>query len=652
MGGILLIVEAPKKAKTIARFFSELTVKATVGHVVDLPVKEMGVEPPEHKPVYEAIKGKEKVIAGLRGAANESDKIYIATDLDREGEAIAAHVNNLLGKKHAYKIARVTYTEINRSAIQKAIESSHSIRWPLVRAQEARRVVDRYVGYLISKVLTQKVKQSLSLPDLMFLSAGRVQSVAVKLIVQRQREIARFKPVSHYGVRAIVHQNSESSFIADWVPAEGVCDQSGLMVTRSLAQTVKETTHQLRHYKSESKRAAVMPPKPLTTEKFVQFCSGKLKITTKAAMASAQRLYEQGLITYHRTDSPVMSDEAVQAVRRYAENKSFPIPDVPPVYSASASAQEAHECLRVSDVELESPNDLDPQDHSVYQLIWEVTLLSQLDKGLDSRQTVWFLNETDEKFKSRGRTLINIGWRVFPSKYFNTNKPSNNADDQPEQQLPSITDNDIFNDVSVSLQEKKTKPPQVLTEKTLVEQLARLGVGRPSTYAQTIEKIVSMKYVVRESKTLRFQSTSLGAVIVDALVPYFKFMDEHYTAELESSFDEIATNKADYHFVVDKVYRQLQKEISEFESSDIKTNVTSDDLSDFCKSTKKNTSRKSYAGKSKGSSNGKHISCKVGDQCPDCKKGKVEKRLFKKDPEKQFLGCNQFPDCRFFAWPK
>jgi len=240
MGGILLIVEAPKKAKTIARFFSELTVKATVGHVVDLPVKDMGVEPPEHKPMYEAIKGKEKVIAGLRGAANASDKIYIATDLDREGEAIAAHVNNLLSKKNASKIARVTYTEINHSAIQKAIESSHSIRWPLVRAQEARRVVDRYVGYLISKVLTQKVRQSLSLPGLTFLSAGRVQSVAVKLIVQRQRAIARFKPVSHYGVRAIVNQSSGSSFITDWVPPERVCDQNGLMVTQSLAKTVKE----------------------------------------------------------------------------------------------------------------------------------------------------------------------------------------------------------------------------------------------------------------------------------------------------------------------------------------------------------------------------------------------------------------------------
>ena len=395
-----------------------------------------------------------------------------------------------------------------------------------------------------------------------------------------------------------------------------------------------------------------MPPKPLTTEKFVQFCSGKLKITTKVAMASAQRLYEQGLITYHRTDSPVMSEDAVQTVRRYAVNKSLPIPDVAPVYSASASAQEAHECLRVSDIELQSPNDLDPQDQSVYRLIWEVTLLSQLDKGLDSRQTVWFLNETDERFKARGRTLVNIGWRAYDSKYFKTNKISKNTDDQPEQKLPPITDNDIFNDLSVSLQEKTTKPPQVLTEKTLVEQLARLGVGRPSTYAQTIEKIVSMKYVVRESKTLRFQVTSLGAVIVDALVPYFTFMDEHYTAELESSFDEIATNKADYHFVVDKIYQQLQKEISEFELSDIKTNVTSDALSEFCKSTKKNTSRKSYAGKSSGPSNRKQTPCKVGDQCPDCKKGKVEKRLFKKDPEKKFLGCNKFPACRFFAWPK
>lgn len=655
MGGILLIVEAPKKAKTISRFFPKLTVKATVGHVVDLPVKEMGVEPPEHKPRYETIAGKGKVIAGLRGAANSADTIYIATDLDREGEAIAAHVKNLLGSKHASKISRVTYIEVNRSAIDKAMQSPHSIRWSLVRAQEGRRVVDRYVGYIVSKVLTQKIKQAFSLPELPFLSAGRVQSIAVKLVVLRQREIIVFKPVKHYGVRAIVHHKG-NSFITDWVPDKSVCNAQELVVDVEIAKRVQKTTEQLRHNRSDVKRAGIMPPKPLTTQSFVQFCAGKLKITTKTAMASAQRLYEQGLITYHRTDSPVMSDEAVQAVRSYASEKSLPLPNKAPVYSAGASAQEAHECLRVSDITLEIPEDIESQDKPVYRLIWEVTLLSQLDKGLDDRQTVWMTNDHNEWFKARGRTMVQPGWRAFPSKYFSqSGKKDNHKDDQPEQALPEIEEGAVYPDLSVSLQEKKTKPPAVLTEKTLIEQLAKLGVGRPSTYAQTIEKIVNMKYIVREAKTLRFTATSLGYIVVDALAPHFQFMNEDYTAILESDFDQIAAGKNDYLSVVDAAYQQLQKEMTAFEQGDVKTNVKSDDLAEFCYS-KKSSSRGKFSTKKVSQSASKKTSshsghCKEGDQCPDCNKGTIEKKSFKKDPDKKFLGCNQFPNCKFFAWP-
>lgn len=655
MGGKLLIVEAPKKAKTISRFFSGLTVKATVGHVVDLPVKEMGVEPPDHKPHYETIAGKDKVIAGLRGAANSADTIYIATDLDREGEAIAAHVKNLLGKKHEKKISRVTYTEVNRSAIDKAMRSPHSIRWPLVRAQEARRVVDRYVGYIVSKSLTQKIKQAFNLPELPFLSAGRVQSIAVKLVVLRQREIAIFKPVNHYGVRAIIH-HKDSSFIADWVPGENVCNNEGLVTDAEVAKHVQSVTQALTHHKSEVKRARVLPPKPLTTQSFVQLCAGKLKITTKTAMASAQRLYEQGLITYHRTDSPVMSDEAVEAVRAYAADQSLPLPDKPPVYSASASAQEAHECLRVSDITKDEPEDIDSQDRSVYRLIWEVTLLSQLAIGLDDRQTVWLLNDNNDWFKARGRTVIQLGWRSFASKYFSQSKNKRpQKDEEPEQALPVIEQGSQFKDLSVSLQEKQTKPPAVLTEKTLIEQLAKLGVGRPSTYAQTIEKIVNMQYITREAKTLRFTATPLGYVVVDALVPHFQFMDEQYTARLESDFDQIADGKNHYLPVVDAAYQQLQQEMTAFEQAEMKTKVKPEDLAPFCHSKKTSSRGKSSTNKRSSSKKTSPQSghYKEGDKCPECSKGTIQIRHFKKGANtgKPFLGCNQFPDCKFFAWP-
>lgn len=645
MTSTLLIVESPKKAKTIAHLFSELTVKATVGHIADLPVKEMGVEPPEHKPVYETIKGKEKMIAGLRAAANTASKIYLATDLDREGEAIAMHVRRMLGNKHAAKIARVTYNEINKTAIKRAIESAHDIRWPFVRAQEGRRLVDRYVGYMISKILTQKIKEHFSISTLPFLSAGRVQSVAVKLIVVRQREIESFKSTAHYGVRVVIH-NPGKNFTADWVPRSDQYNDEKLIVDRAAAEVVKEITSVLHHTHSESKRAAILPPRPLTTDKFVQFCAGKLKLTTKHAMASAQRLHEQGLITYHRTDSPVMSDEAVTAVRAYATNKQLPIPSKPPVYSAGASAQEAHECLRVSDIHNKNPSGLEYQDEAVYQLIWEVTLLSQLERGVDNRKTVWFNNGNEAVFKSCGRSTETLGWRTFKARFFGAKEaPKNNREESAEQQLPVIQDKATFSDLSVSIQDKKTQPPAFLTEKTLVEKLSKLGVGRPSTYAQTIEKIVSMQYVTRESKSLRFQSTPLGAVTVDALVPYFKFMDEHYTAGLEAKFDEIGQGKAQYQTVVDEVYKQLTQEISLFTNGKISTQIKESDLAPY-------GSRRSDKSNQKKINNvQKNKTYRVSDQCPECNKGKVEMRAFEKDRSKKFLGCSRFPKCRFFAWP-
>jgi len=649
---ILFIVEAPKKVKTISNLFPSFTVKATVGHIVDLPLREMGVSLPAHNPHYVTMKGKDKTIASLRKAANESQIIYIATDLDREGEAIAKHVKNLLGSKHVEKVSRVTYSEISKKAIQAAIDNKRDIYANLVSAQEARRVIDRYVGYLISPALTKKIKLDYNLPSLVFLSAGRVQSVAVKLIVERELQRQRFKPLTHYGVKVVISQ-ARTSFVADWVPMEEDLEpQSRLVTSQSIAKAVELRTKSLSVVNVENKRVSIAPPKPLTSQSFIQLCAEKLKLTTKLSMAAAQRLYEAGLITYHRTDSPVMSDEAISQIRGYAARHTLPIPNTAPTYKAGANSQEAHECLRVSSIEERHPAIENEADKRVYQLIWEISLLCQLSKGVDNKVIVTIKNTEDDTFRSTGQSVNTLGWRQFNSQFFGV-RPSEHTDKQSGQEkiqtLPPLSLGDAFDDVTPSLITKKTKSDPSYTEKTLVKKLEVLGVGRPSTYAQTIEKIITMEYVQRDSKTLVFTSTPLGVVIV-AYLNQFSFMDEHYTATIEESFDKIANKQSKYFDVVDTVYHQLKKEMDVFESTaKPPASISSEQLHPFCAKSKYKPAA-SKKGRSRKQTNDNTATGNPGESCPQCKQGLLEKRFFKGDKSRPFIGCSGFPTCRYFAW--
>lgn len=309
---VLMIVESPNKAKKIRGYFSDFNLMATVGHFKDLPRDSMGVEPPMHKPEYVVSEGKQAFITKLRAAAKEADLIYVATDPDREGEAIAAHVVNTLGNSHSSKISRITYTEISRKAIEQAIQAKRSVDWNLVRAQEARRVLDRYVGYLVSPELTKKFKaRGINT----FLSAGRVQSVAVKLIDERQRAIEMFTPVKHFGV-SVNLVKSGIEFEAVWKPLLAAGE---LITDVNDAKRVVDRTHSLKVIKVLNTPRKVAAPKPLITSSYVRLMAAALKMTTKASMDAAQKLFESGLITYHRTDSPVMSEEFIQEVRGFAE---------------------------------------------------------------------------------------------------------------------------------------------------------------------------------------------------------------------------------------------------------------------------------------------------------------------------------------------
>ena len=640
---VLMIVESPNKAKKIQGYFTGFKLMATVGHFKDLPRDSMGVEPPHHKPDYVVSEGRQGFISKLQAAAKEADLIYVATDPDREGEAIAAHVVNTLGKAHSAKVSRITYTEISRKAIGSAIQAKRSVDWSLVRAQEARRVVDRYVGYLVSPELTKKFKaRGLS----GHLSAGRVQSVAVKLIDERQKVISNFVPVEHYGVTATLVK-SGLEFEAVWKP---VIPKGQLITDIEEAKRVVARTHTLKVMKVLQVPRKVPAPKPLITTTYVRLMAAALKLTTKAAMDAAQKLFEAGLITYHRTDSTTMSDDFSHSVRSFAERNKLPVPLSQRVIKQSANAQQGHECLRVTDIDLMNARLAgvdDPVLSKVYELVWLVTLQSQLADGEDQSVTVNFVNGNDDNFVSRSRKSKFAGWRVATEKFKQDEqlKPlvAREQRDDAEgdesatlvQCLPELAEGDALTPLNVDLKHKTTEHESPYTEKTLVEKLEKLGIGRPSTSAATIERIISIGYIERNKKTLQLTVLPVGSQMVAELDKKFTFMEYSYTAELEGAFDLIANRKAEYLAVVHGAWEKLQTELTEFKGKMVAANQT-DDVKPIAQPKKKPVKRE----------------CSPGDKCPSCEGGKltVKKLNNGANAGRSFIGCTRFPSCRFFNW--
>lgn len=642
---VLMIVESPNKAKKIRGFFSDFNLMATVGHFKDLPRDTMGVEPPMHQPEYVVSEGKQGFITKLRAAAKDADVIYVATDPDREGEAIAAHVVNTLGKSHSSKISRITYTEITRKAIEQAIQAKRGVDWSLVRAQEARRVLDRYVGYLVSQEITKKFRARGINTSL---SAGRVQSVAVKLIDERQRAIESFVPVKHYGV-VVTLVKSSIEFEAVWKPLLAAGE---LITDVNEAKRVILHTHSLKVIKVLDMPRKVAAPKPLITSSYVRLMAAALKMTTKAAMDAAQKLFEAGLITYHRTDSPVMSDEFVQEVRAFAELHKLPLPATQRTVKVAANAQQGHECLRVTDINLMNPRMAGLDDDklkAVYELVWMVTLQSQLADGEDLAITVSFQNTSDDIFASRARSMKVAGWRAaaIQFKQSSSAKESTAALDSAEQSdelavlqsLPALSENESLTPLSVDLQNKVTEPESPYTEKTLVEKLDKLGIGRPSTYAATIENIIQKKYVERNDKTLRLTVLPFGSAMVSELDEQFKFMQYSYTADVEKSFDLIAQRKADYVSVVHSAWQSLQQELDRYRSPN---NSPSDSGTQLPVQEKPEAKNKQNT----------QPNVAPGELCPACGNGRLSVRKLGSGERagREFIGCSVFPSCRFFQW--
>ena len=575
----LVIVESPAKAKTIERFLGkDFKVESSFGHIADLPTKELGVDVENNfQPKYIVDKEKKVLVKKLKDLAGKAEMIWLASDEDREGEAISWHLMETLNLD-SNKTRRIVFNSITKKAIQNAIDNPREIDYNLVNAQQARRVLDRLVGYELSPVLWKKIKPGLS--------AGRVQSVAVRLIVERERDIEKFKPEASYRV------------VAEFTTAEGSSFKARLQSTFQSASQAREFLNKNigANYKVadlDKKPAKKSPSPPFTTSTLQQEASRKLFFSVARTMQVAQRLYEAGLITYMRTDSVNLSGEAIQAAKavisaNYGENFS----KVRNFTGKSKGAQEAHEAIRPTDMSNQSPP-LEADQSRLYELIWKRTIASQMsDAELERTNVKISSGNFEELFSAQGEVITFEG---FLKVYLE----GRDEEDVEEQQgiLPALALGDELSVNFITATERFTRAPYRYTEATLVKKLEELGIGRPSTYAPTISTIQNRGYVEKGSMEgrergylqLKLESgrlsekqlievvgsdkgklvpSDIGMIVNDFLVSHFaNILDYNFTAKVEKDFDEIATGDEDWQKVMKEFYKDFHPNVIDVEEN-------------------------------------------------------------------------------------
>lgn len=583
MGKALVIVESPAKAKTINKYLGkDFIVKSSVGHVRDLPtsgstsssadkegvkkgtkataadkakkeysslVARMGIDP-EHgwKARYEVLPGKEKVVAELRTLAAQADIVYLATDLDREGEAIAWHLRELIGGDES-RFKRVVFNEITKTAIQEAFSHPGLLNIERVNAQQARRFLDRVVGYMVSPLLWKKIARGLS--------AGRVQSVAVRLIVEKEREIKAFIPEEYWDIHADTLTASKETLRLQVTSQQGKAfDPKNEQQAMAAVQALTNAAYQVRD--REDKPTSSKPSAPFITSTLQQAASTRLGFGVKKTMMMAQRLYEAGHITYMRTDSTNLSQEAVAAVREYIDQQfgNKYLPKEPIAYGAKANAQEAHEAIRPSNVEVkaDSLKDMESDAVRLYDLIWRQFVACQMTAAQYDTSTLT-VTAADFELKAKGRILRFAGWtKVLP--------PMGRKGDDIE--LPAVHAGDVLRLVKLDPKQHFTKPPARFTEAALVKELEKRGIGRPSTYASIISTIQDRGYVKVENR--RFYAEKMGEIVTDRLVESFTdLMSYDFTAQMENSLDNIAQGRLDWHKQLDEFYAEFKADLQKAE---------------------------------------------------------------------------------------
>lgn len=555
----LLILESPGKVKKIQEILgSGWKVAASVGHVRDLPQKEMGVAAPDFTPKYVPTDRGKEVLARLAGMAKNVEAVYLATDPDREGEAIAWHLADALKLKGAM---RVTYSEITEKAVKAALDAPRSIDMALVAAQEGRRVLDRFCGYMVSGPLSNVAGTKLS--------AGRVQSPAVRLVVEREREIKEFRSTTHYGVDLTFESlgNITDGWKASWVTKPWLESDQEYLLDKTLAEKVAGLRSlDVTDCQESTSRAA--PPAPFTTSSLQQASSNTLKFTPKQTMQLAQKLYEGGHITYMRTDSPNLSQEAVEVFRAFCEGQGWPVVDNPRCWKSKQGAQEAHEAIRPTHIEAEDAGET-ADEKALYRLIRLRSLASQLEDAVYAVRVLQLtadLGGRQALFEAKGRTLLSQGWKVLMAE--DATVDAEEAQD-PENPVPAMKPGTRATALSGMVLTKKTKPAGRFTEASLVRELEKRGIGRPSTYAAILDTIMSRGYVAKEKRYLA--STPLGEKVVDSLRGHFAFADYEFTRNMEQALDDIAGGKAGYRAVVGKAHAQLEEELQTFAKASGKT---------------------------------------------------------------------------------
>lgn len=671
----LVIVESPTKARKLRGYLgSDFQVEASVGHVRDLPAKKLGVDIENNfEPTYEVSEGKQKVVSLLKKLAKQANKVYLAMDPDREGEAIAWHVKTLLADatKKDTDFLRSVFHEVTKQAVIEAIEKPAEVNLSLVDAQQARRIVDRLVGYKVSPVLWKKVRRGLS--------AGRVQSVALRLIVEREREIEAFVPEEYWEVLVALStdlgNNNTTIFVDGKAPEElatgtfisqvveldnGKYEPHAEAQVSGVVAGLKNAAYQVSSVEQKERRRWSLPP--FTTSTLQQSAANRLGFTSKQTMTLAQQLYEEGLITYHRTDSVSLSQQAIEMARTFIERTygASYVPAKARVFAnKSKNAQEAHEAIRVTDVArqpdtiLSESSKFSDRHIRLYDLIRRRFLASQMEQALYDQTTVLITATPAQSaefatatLKTTGSILRFDGWmKLFPSS--------------GDTILPDLKAKQDLAYLDLSAAQKFTQPPPRYNDASLVKELEKRGIGRPSTYASIISVIEERGYVDREDK--KFIPTAIGKTVSDFLLEHFpQFMEYEFTAEMEEDLDRISRGEKQWRTVVGAFYGPLEKKITDTVENAERAQIPVEKTGQMCPKCGDTEHGEVVIRVGKY---GKFLSCsrypdcdytdrlieKVdGVLCPLCQQGDVVVKNTRWG--KSFFGCSRYPDCTWASW--
>lgn len=648
----LIIVESPAKSKTIKKFLgSNYTVVASNGHVRDLPKSQMGVDfDNDFEPKYITIRGKGELLASLRKEVKKADKIYLATDPDREGEAISWHLFFAL-KLDPKKTKRITFNEITKNAVRQAIKESREIDMDLVDAQQARRVLDRIVGYSISPLLWQKVKRGLS--------AGRVQSVALRIIADREAQIDAFIPTEYWSMEAeFPVKGCKKPLLAKYYGNPKKQENIGKEELEKIYKDLEGVVYEVSEIKKGERTKK--PPLPFTTSTLQQECAQHLNFATSKTMRIAQQLYEGvavkghgtiGLITYLRTDSTRISQEADAECKEFirenygAEN----VMENAARKKETKKIQDAHEAIRPTYVNLTPAvvkDSLSRDQFRLYQLIWKRFVASRMN-GARYETTSVKISAGNYRFTSSGSKIVFPG---FLSVYQNDeDKAENNA------ALHKVAKGDVFKEVELKKEQHFTQPPAHYTEASLVKELEDLGIGRPSTYAPTISTLISRRYLAKENKNLYL--SDLGDIVNRIMVSAFpSIVDVNFTATMETLLDGVAEGTVEWKSIIRNFYPDLKEAVEHAEQALEKIEIEDEVTDTICENCGRNMVIK-YG------PHGKFLACpgfpecrntkpyfeKIGVKCPKCGGEIVIKKTQK---GRRYYGCENYPECDVMTWQK